>query len=158
VQALGSDRSVCDAPRVLRALGTRNLKRSAPEPIEALSMTGEIHDVDVLLRALPETAGTSVRAVPWQMPVSELAPVGERYYVVRGLVGLLSDRGVPERALMAMIEAFLEHGCEQDPARPIDLEPVREAVRTFRRVDRAAIERLRERWWARSPEQEDADA
>lgn len=160
--ALGSDRSVCDAPRVLRALGTRNLKRSVPEPIEALSMTGEVHDVDVLLQALPaaeevERARLSGRE-PWRMPKDGLTPVGERYFVVRGLVGLLSDRGVPERALMAMVEAFLQHGCAEDPAKPIDLEPVRELVRTFTRVDRAAIERLRAQWWARSPEQEHTHA
>jgi hypothetical protein len=156
--ALRSDRSVCDAPRVLRALGTRNLKRSEPEPIEAIYMTGEVHDLDALLQALPEALESACAREPWRMPASGLTPVGERYFIVRGLVGLLSDRGVPAAALMAMAEAFLEHGCAEDPAKPIELEPVRDLVRTFTRVDRAAIERLRADWWSRAPEQKDTHA
>ena len=149
--ALGSDRSVVDAPRVLRALGTRNLKRSVPEPVEAVDMTGEVHDVDALLRALPDDVAHTGAHPRWQMPDGAMVPVGERYATARGLIGLLSGRGVPPHVLQPMIEAFLEHGCAQDPATPIELEPVRALVQTFARADRAAVQRLRDGWWARTP-------
>jgi hypothetical protein len=126
-----------------------NHKRERPEPVEAIAFTGEVHALEDVLAAAPAaTAGADRadgRAAQWRMP-GALVPSGERYLVVRGLIGLLSGRGVPPEPLMAMAEAFLEHGCAKDPAKPIDLEPVRALVRDFTAAARATRDDLVASW------------
>ena len=133
---LGADAGSCDRAHVLRAAGTVNHKRAEPEPVETIFYSGEVHATDDLLGKLP-AAPVRRETEPWSVP-DELVAVGERYVAVRGLIGLLSDRGVREPALMAMAEAFLEHGVTHDPSKPIDLAPVRAIVDDFARADRAA--------------------
>jgi hypothetical protein len=111
--ALGSDTSVCDAPRVLRAVGTLNHKRAQPEPVEAIYSTGEIHELAVLTVALPaapvaeektQKAGCGV------MPDVEQVPPGEMYPHLEDLVIRLACAGILhpdllERMLVAEFEA-----------------------------------------------------
>lgn len=55
VLALGSDRNVCDAPRVLRVPGTLNHKSDVPQPVQCVHVGDDVdvHELAVSLPALP---------------------------------------------------------------------------------------------------------
>jgi hypothetical protein len=114
--ALRSD-SVCDAPRVLRAIGTVNHKRSEPEPVVAVHWTGEVHALEDILRSAPTvlpTTSSGAGCGEHRSP-AERVPAGKRHdylkdFAVRLLKGGITDRDCIEWHLRAEYDRVCEPG------------------------------------------------
>jgi hypothetical protein len=167
--ALSSDTSVCDRPRVLRAVGTLNHKRTRPEPIEVVSCTGEVHALRAVLEALPPDPGTAGAAglrhagagvhVAPERPLAE--GEGRHRYLVDWATRLARAGVLDVARLEAHLQLEFELACEpQPPPAPGALRSLAEWAASSRIAERERAELAAAAagsWWARAPEQEAAD-
>jgi hypothetical protein len=164
--ALGSDTSVCDRPRILRAVGTTNHKRSEPERIEVVSFTGEIHDAGVLLRALPpdpgevgagaQRAGAGTQVVP-KRRIAE--GEGRHDYLVDMALRLVRAGVLDVGRIEAHLELEFELACEPlPPPRPGAIAAIARWAVGTRIAQREFTRPAPISWWARAPQQEVGNA
>jgi hypothetical protein len=116
--ALGSDTSVCDRARVLRAVGTTNHKRARPEPVEAVHFTGEVHALDTVLASASAVPSVSTGAGcgEYEAP-AERVPHGQRHPYLKGICVRLLKGGITDPdCIEHLMRAEFERICDPEPA------------------------------------------